>query len=116
MYEAFFKIIKTMSNGGIYKLPAVKECLYHPQLPTFRRMDIDTAAHKLPDQHCRTTAQCGSRTFNEAKITLYKPPEKPLSCTSVTETGRSLLDNGASASQAAEPKTMQLPYPGYAMR
>ena len=40
----------------LYKLPAVKECLYHPSLPTFRRMDIDTAAHKLPDEHCRTTS------------------------------------------------------------
>ena len=40
----------------LYKLPAVKESLYHPKLPTFRRMDIDTAAHKLPDEHCRTTS------------------------------------------------------------
>ena len=44
----------------LYKLPAVKECLYHPNLPTFRRMDIDTAAHKLPDEHCRTTADCST--------------------------------------------------------
>ena len=40
----------------LFKLPAVKESLYHPKLPTFRRMDIDTAAHKLPDEHCRTTS------------------------------------------------------------
>ena len=40
----------------LYKLPAVKESLYHPKLPTFRKMDIDTAAHKLPDEHCRTTS------------------------------------------------------------
>jgi len=43
-------------NRTLYKLPAVKESLYHPSLPTFRRMDIDTAAHKLPDEHCRTTS------------------------------------------------------------
>lgn len=48
----------TAFGPRLYKLPAVKECLYHPQLPTFRRMDIDTAAHKLPDEHCRTTTRC----------------------------------------------------------
>ena len=37
------------------KLATVKEGLYHPSLPTFRRMDMDTAAHRLPDEHCRTT-------------------------------------------------------------
>ena len=41
------------------KLAAVKEGLFHPRLPTFRRMDMDTAAHKLPEEHCRTATQCG---------------------------------------------------------
>ena len=41
------------------KLAAVKEGLFHPNLPTFRRMDMDTAAHCLPDTHCRTTTSCG---------------------------------------------------------
>ena len=50
----------------LYKLPAVKESLYHPKLPTFRRMDIDTAAHKLPDEHCRTTSM-----FEESIISIY---------------------------------------------
>ena len=36
-------------------LASVKEGLYHPMLPTFRRMDMDTAGHKLPEEHSRTT-------------------------------------------------------------
>ena len=45
------------------KLAAVKSGLFHPRLPTFRRMDMDTAAHKLPDEHCRTTTSCGPGKF-----------------------------------------------------
>ena len=41
------------------QLAAVKDGLFHPRLPTFRRMDMDTAGHKLPDEHCRTTTTCG---------------------------------------------------------
>ena len=36
-------------------LASVKDGLYHPMLPTFRRMDMDTAMHKLPEEHSRTT-------------------------------------------------------------
>lgn len=41
------------------QLAAVKEGLFHPSLPTFRRMDMDTARHKLPGEHCRTTTSAG---------------------------------------------------------
>ena len=41
-----------------YQLAGIKECLYHPRLPTLRRMDMDTIAHKLPHEHCRTTTPC----------------------------------------------------------
>lgn len=41
------------------QLAAVKDGLFHPNLPSFRRMDMDTAGHKLPDEHCRTTTSCG---------------------------------------------------------
>lgn len=41
------------------QLAGVKEGLFHPKLPSFRRMDMDTAGHKLPDEHCRTTTSCG---------------------------------------------------------
>lgn len=104
-------------KSRLYKLPAVKQCLYHPQLPTFRRMDIDTAAHKLPDQHCRTTAKLGSADFKKAPVTLYKPADKPLSGTNVTETGRNVVAEQEKPEQEKTfEKTMQLPYPGYRMR
>ena len=41
------------------QLAAVKDGLFHPKIPSFRRMDMDTAGHKLPDEHCRTTTTCG---------------------------------------------------------
>ncbi|GFY68390.1 uncharacterized protein TNIN_298801 [Trichonephila inaurata madagascariensis] len=31
----------------------VKRSMYNPAIPTLRRMDMDDAVHKLPDQHCR---------------------------------------------------------------
>eukprot|EP00112_Aurelia_sp_Birch-Aquarium-sp1_P020992 Seg554.1 transcript_id=Seg554.1/GoldUCD/mRNA.D3Y31 product="Testis prostate and placenta-expressed protein" protein_id=Seg554.1/GoldUCD/D3Y31 len=41
-----------------FKLPGVKDQLYHPRLPSLRRMDMDTARHSLPDEHCRLTTPC----------------------------------------------------------
>ncbi|NP_001159945.1 testis, prostate and placenta expressed [Saccoglossus kowalevskii] len=74
------------------KLSAVKEGMYHPKIPTFRRMDMDTAAHKLPEEHCRTTTTCGPGDFKNANITLFRSPARSLSCTRITETGRSLRE------------------------
>ena len=42
-------------NRGSVMLASAKEGLYHPRLPTFRRMDMDTVSQKLPYEHCRTT-------------------------------------------------------------
>lgn len=39
-------------------LAGVKEHLYHPCLPTLRRMDMDTVANRLTDQHSRTSTTC----------------------------------------------------------
>lgn len=47
------------------QLAAVKDGLFHPKLPSFRRMDMDTAGHKLPDEHCRTTTTCGPGMFKD---------------------------------------------------
>lgn len=46
-------------------LASVKEGLYHPMLPTFRRMDMDTAVHKLPEEHSRTTTPLTRGTDTE---------------------------------------------------
>lgn len=40
------------------KLSGVKFDLYNPQLPTLRRMDMDSMAHKLSSEHSRTTTTC----------------------------------------------------------
>ncbi|XP_013404028.1 testis, prostate and placenta-expressed protein isoform X2 [Lingula anatina] len=72
------------------QLAAVKEGLFHPRIPTFRRMDMDTAAHKLPDEHCRTTTACGPEDFKRSTTTLFAPPTKRLSGANITDTGRQL--------------------------
>ncbi|XP_071086693.1 sperm microtubule inner protein 8-like [Haliotis cracherodii] len=72
------------------QLAAVKEGLFHPKLPTFRRMDMDTAGHKLPDEHCRTTTSSGPVDFRRATTTLFQPPKQRLSSMNVTDTGREL--------------------------
>lgn len=73
------------------QLAAVKEGLYHPRLPTFRRMDMDTAAHRLPDQHCRTTTSCGPEDFRRATTTLNIPPDHRTASVGITETGKNLF-------------------------
>lgn len=47
------------------KLAAVKEGIFHPRLPSYRRMDMDTANSKLAEDHCRTSTSCspGMITF-----------------------------------------------------
>lgn len=59
-------------------------------LPTFRRMDMDTAVHKLPEEHSRTTTPLTREDFESRTITLFRPAEKSLSGTRITETGRQL--------------------------
>ena len=38
-------------------------------LPTFRRMDMDTAGHKLPEEHSRTTTPLTKGTLTEIEKT-----------------------------------------------
>ncbi|XP_074618735.1 sperm microtubule inner protein 8-like isoform X2 [Acropora palmata] len=73
-----------------HMLASVKEGLYHPMLPTFRRMDMDTAMHKLPEEHSRTTTPLTRNDFKNSSITLFKPADRPLSGTGITETGKQL--------------------------
>lgn len=52
------------------KLAGVKHELYHPRLPTLRRMDIDTTAHRLSTEHARTTTTCSRGTFTSVRVIL----------------------------------------------
>ncbi|XP_022342141.2 sperm microtubule inner protein 8-like [Crassostrea virginica] len=72
------------------QLAAVKEGLFHPRIPSFRRMDMDTAGHKLPDEHCRTTTTCGPEDFRRATSTMLEPPVKNMSGLEITSTGKQL--------------------------
>lgn len=45
------------------RLASVKHQLYNPQLPTLRRMDMDTVLHKLTTEHSRHTSSCEPGAF-----------------------------------------------------
>ena len=61
------------------KLAGVKFELYHPALPTLRRMDMDTVSHRLPTEHSRTTTNCkrGQRVKKEVKLS-YRSMSKSM--------------------------------------
>uniref|UniRef100_A0A8C5RTZ1 Sperm microtubule inner protein 8 n=1 Tax=Laticauda laticaudata TaxID=8630 RepID=A0A8C5RTZ1_LATLA len=59
-------------------LAGVKEHLYHPCLPTLRRMDMDTVVNRLTDQHCRTSTPCSKEDFRRATFTVGGVPSSPL--------------------------------------
>lgn len=82
------------SRPKINMLASLKEGLYHPCLPTFRRMDMDNAAHKLPEEHSRNTTPLNHDDFKNATITLFRPATNPLSGPRYTETGRMLQSGG----------------------
>ncbi|KAM8799439.1 sperm microtubule inner protein 8 [Eudromia elegans] len=63
---------------GRRRLAAVKEDLYHPHLPSLRRMDMDTAACKLPECHARTSTRCTREDFARASFGLPPMPGPPL--------------------------------------
>ena len=47
-----------MQRPSSVKLAGVKYELYHPFLPTLRRMDMDDVTNRLPHEHSRTTTMC----------------------------------------------------------
>ncbi|XP_037672235.1 testis, prostate and placenta-expressed protein [Choloepus didactylus] len=73
-------------------LAGVKRQLYHPALPTLRRMDMDTVKACLPDEHCQSSTYCCKDEFDNAHFTLLGVPNKPLQCLDITATGQKLRD------------------------
>ncbi|KAL5467531.1 hypothetical protein EMCRGX_G031775 [Ephydatia muelleri] len=60
------------------RLASVKHQLYHPQLPTLRRMSMDTVLHKLTTEHSRHITSCEPENFLSARSTLVtKAPAIP---------------------------------------
>ncbi|XP_044515291.1 testis, prostate and placenta-expressed protein [Gracilinanus agilis] len=71
-------------------LPGVKQQLYHPYLPTLRRMDMDSVIGKLPEQHCRSSTYCNKDDFTRAHFNLLGIPNRRLNSLEITGTGRML--------------------------
>ncbi|XP_006878982.1 PREDICTED: testis, prostate and placenta-expressed protein [Elephantulus edwardii] len=69
-------------------LAGVKWQLYHPALPTLRRMDMDTVRGCLSDEHSQSSTYCCKDEFDNAYFTLLGVPNKPLQCLDITATGQ----------------------------
>ena len=62
--DTISKMAMRYERPSSVKLASVKHELYHPRLPTLRRMDMDNTTHKLPTEHSRTTTACSRGTQN----------------------------------------------------
>ncbi|KAM6430187.1 sperm microtubule inner protein 8 [Liasis olivaceus] len=95
-------------------LAGVKDHLYHPCLPTLRRMDMDTVANRLTDEHSRTTTTCSKEDFQRATFTLAGVPSKRLPSLGMTELGKSLTARYRAGKMAPlPPSTNQEEWPSY---
>ncbi|XP_048210825.1 testis, prostate and placenta-expressed protein isoform X2 [Perognathus longimembris pacificus] len=72
------------------QLAGVKHQLYHPALPTLRRMDMDSVKACLPDEHCQSSTYCRKDEFDNARFSLVGAPSKPLQCLDITPTGQKI--------------------------
>ncbi|XP_068117240.1 sperm microtubule inner protein 8 [Hyperolius riggenbachi] len=93
------------SAGGspAYKLAGVKHTLYHPQLPTLRRMEMDSMAHKLSEEHSRNSTPCVPETFHQARFTTYGTAGHRLPSLDITDTGRQVTEHCRSGSMGQIP-------------
>ncbi|XP_036753695.2 testis, prostate and placenta-expressed protein isoform X1 [Manis pentadactyla] len=72
------------------QLAGVKQQLYHPALPSLRRMDMDSVRACLSHEHCQSSTYCCKDDFDNAYFTLLGVPNKPLQCLDITATGQRL--------------------------
>ncbi|XP_046842488.1 uncharacterized protein LOC124436575 isoform X2 [Xenia sp. Carnegie-2017] len=89
-------------NRGTVMLASAKEGLYHPRLPTFRRMDMDTVSQKLPFEHSRTTTNLTADDFQHAAVMLFDKTRKPLSEQTIAES----IDNDPESSTGKNPQAL----------
>ncbi|XP_072277375.1 sperm microtubule inner protein 8 isoform X2 [Pyxicephalus adspersus] len=57
-------------------------------LPTLRRMGMDSAGHKLSEEHSRSSTRCTTGNFHNAGFRTCKPPALRPPSMQVTDTGR----------------------------
>ncbi|XP_063801892.1 sperm microtubule inner protein 8 isoform X1 [Pseudophryne corroboree] len=77
-------------RSPVYKLAGVKHTLYHPRLPSLRRMEMDTVGHKLSDSHSRTSTPCRQEIFSDPRATNCDLPQHHLPSLEATDTGRQI--------------------------
>ncbi|XP_053126508.1 testis, prostate and placenta-expressed protein isoform X2 [Hemicordylus capensis] len=95
-------------------LAGVKGHLYHPFLPTLRRMDMDTMASKLTDEHSRTSTPFCKEDFENATFTLAGVPNQRLPSLGMTELGRRLTQKYQAGKMAPLlPSKNQEEWPSY---
>ncbi|XP_066493882.1 sperm microtubule inner protein 8 [Tiliqua scincoides] len=95
-------------------LAAVKDSIYHPFLPTLRKMDMDTVASKLTNEHCRTTTLCSKDHFANGTFTLAGAPAQRFPSLGMTELGKSLTEKYRAGKMAPLlPSTNQEEWPSY---
>ena len=66
-----------VSLGPKRRLTAVKETLYHPGLPTLRRMSMDEVLCKLPDEHSRFSTPCTASKCTPSANEWISPSDYP---------------------------------------
>ena len=57
----FYYILYSISR---VKLVSVKDGIYHPSLPSLRKMDMDSVKSVLPDEH--------NRSYNNTVVPMYR--------------------------------------------
>ncbi|XP_070616736.1 sperm microtubule inner protein 8 isoform X2 [Erythrolamprus reginae] len=95
-------------------LAGVKDNLYHPCLPTLRRMDMDTVANRLTDQHSRTSTTCCKEDFQRATFTVGGMPSMSVPSPGMSELRRSLVGQYRAGKLAPLPPSInQEEWPSY---
>ncbi|XP_044290137.1 testis, prostate and placenta-expressed protein [Varanus komodoensis] len=94
-------------------LAGVKGQLYHPFLPSLRRMDMDTMASKLTDEHSRTATSCSKEDFENATFTLAGTPNRRFPSLGMTELGKSLTEKYRAGKMAPLVPSSNQEWPSY---
>jgi len=88
-------------------IAAVKRGLFHPRQPTFRRMEMDDTACRMPEEHCRSTTALGPVDFAMADMMgAALPPGRRLPSLPITETGREFEKHYTSPQAVIEAKAI----------
>jgi len=74
-----------------FRLGQVKEGIFHPRLPTFRRMEMDTLCCKLSSEECRHNTTCSYEDFQRSPPFLFHREPERLASLGMTKLGKEIL-------------------------